>query len=275
MFRDRMKISLAVILFAMLFAANNSAEAITAEEVLENVRMQHERSIQNIEDYVIETDDYTAYYKKTEHEGRTTFKKRTDMKDRDISNVGAVSEHDILAPDNYRKLLETARYRGTEGVAGYETHVLALEKMEGFMPEYEEMNIELLDGLVYIDAEEWLLRRMEYNIRVTNPDGSVHETLATVNLEEYQDIDGMKLPFRTVTIVESPDMELSEEEEQQMEEMKQRMAQMSDDEKEMMKRMMGDRYEQYMRMMETRTMETVSEINDVRVNVGLSDDLFE
>lgn len=275
MFRNKLKISLVFIVFVMLFVTNNSAEAMTAEEVLENVRKHYESSIRDIEDYVIETDEYTGYYKKTEHEGRPTFKVRTDMKTRDISNVGSISGYEMLAEDNYKKLLEAAHYEGTEGVAGYETHVLSVEKMEGFMPEYEEMNIELLDGVVYIDAEEWLLRKMEYNLRVINPDGSVHNTFATINLEEYQDIEGMKIPFRTVTIIESPDMELSEEEERQLEQMKQRMEQMSDDEKEMMRRMMGDQYDKYMRMMETRTIESVSEINDVRVNVGLSDELFE
>ena len=70
------------VLFVLLLLCGTSAAygQISATEVLDNMRETHERAIQNIDDYTLVTDMYTAYYKKTYVDGRPTFKSQVQIK---------------------------------------------------------------------------------------------------------------------------------------------------------------------------------------------------
>jgi len=256
---------------------------MTSAQVLDNMREAHERGIQNIDDYTIVTDMYTAYYKKTYVDGRPTFKSRVQV--RGLEQFGGSEEmasstmmHTELFDDEvYTFLSQNAQYQGTETVDGYRTHVLFVPDLEPLADDEDEEDI-AQNGYFYVDADLWILRQMKFDIKTEIEDGQMQEMEPVIRFLDYQNVEGLQIPFRTVMEFGSLDASFSEEEmeeaRQAMREFERELEQMPEQQREMMERMMRPQMERFEKMLEGDSIQIVIEVEDVQVNTGLTDDMF-
>jgi len=272
----------AVFVLLLVFGATTAYGQVSATEILDNMRETHERGIQNIDDYTIVTDMYTAYYKKTYVDGRPTFKSRVQI--RGLEQFGGSEEmasstmmHTELFDDKvYNFLSQNAEYRGTETIDGHRTHVLFVPDLEPLAEDDEEDIAQ--NGYFYIDADLWILRQMKFDIKTEVDEGQMQEMQPVIRFLDYQNIEGLQIPFRTVMefgqLDETISPEEMEEARQAMQEFERELEQMPEQQRKMMEQMMRPQMERFEKMLEGDTIEIVIEVEDVQVNTGLSEDMF-
>jgi hypothetical protein len=253
---------------------------VSVEQIIDNYRQHYEDSIANIDDYTAKTDQMTTYYKKYYDNGRPFFKTKTVYASDDMPNVteAASIESDLFSPELYDSLRENAVYEGTADVDGYTTHVIYTEDMDDHVIVHKEDEDSINYARIYIDAEKWIIRKLEFEVETRDQDQllTLHPS---ITMEDYHDIEGLLIPYRTVVVIEGLGQNLSEEERQEaltgLAEMERMLAQMSGEEKERMEKMMGSSFEAYKNMLESETLEISLIINEVEVNTGLTDEFFE
>lgn len=278
---SRIFLSTVIVLLFMLGTASVHAQP-TAAQVLDNMREAHERGIQNINDYTVVTDMYTAYYKKTYVDGRPTFKSRVQI--RGLEQFGGNEQmasstmfHSELFDDKtYDFLRQNAQYRGTETVDGHRTHVLFVPDLEPLSDDDEEDYAQ--NGYFYVDDGLWVLRKMKFDIETEIEPGQTAEMQPVIRFLDYRDIEGLHLPFRTVMEFGDLDATISPEEREEalqaMRELERELAQMPEEQRRMVEQMMKPQIERFEKMLEGDKLEIVIKVEDVRVNTGLPDDMF-
>lgn len=252
---------------------------MTVENLLDTYRQNYERSIDNIDDFVVVNDFSTIYYLKTFENGRPYFKTKMEMEHSDASVFGGVTENDLFSPEMYEMLKKDGVYEGVESLNGFRVHIISSENLEGFLQEGEEdSDVTVKQARFYIDADQWVMR--EVRMEVENiEDGEVQIIHPTIKMEDYRNFEGMLIPFRTVIQIAGMGMDLSEEERQEaiknLEELDRQLAQMQPEERAMMERMMGPAREAYRGMLESDVLEISVNISEVRINTGLQEDFFQ
>ncbi len=272
------------VLFVLLLLCGTSAAygQISATEVLDNMRETHERAIQNIDDYTLVTDMYTAYYKKTYVDGRPTFKSQVQIKgleqfggSEDMAS-STMMHTDLFDEDVYNFLSQNAQYEGTETVDGYQTHVLFVPDLEPITEEGEEEYAQ--NGYFYVDADLWILRKMKFDVETEIEPGQVQEMQPVIRFLDYRDIEGLQIPFKTVMELGDMDATISpedrEEARQAMRELERELEQMPEQQRKMMEQMMKPQIERFEKMLEGDKFEIVIEVEEVQVNTGLTDEMF-
>jgi len=272
------------VLFVLLLLCGTSAAhgQISATEVLDNMRETHERAIQNIDDYTLVTDMYTAYYKKTYVDGRPTFKSHVQIKgleqfggSEDMAS-STMMHTDLFDEDVYNFLSQNAQYQGTETVDGYQTHILYVPDLEPITDEGEEEYAQ--NGYFYVDADLWILRKMKFDVETEIEPGQVQEMHPVIRFLDYRDIEGLQIPFKTVMELGDLDATISpedrEEARQSMRELERELEQMPEQQRKMMEQMVKPQLERLEKMLEGDKFEIVIEVEDVQVNTGLTDDMF-
>lgn len=257
-----------------------SDKDVTVEHVLNMYRQHYEESIRNINDYTIITEDYTGYFLKTYVDGRPNFKSRLVIDDNSNSVFTGISNNnELFTPEMYDLLKKTASYEGLQTHNGYRNHVISAHELEGFLPDFEESDIIIRFGRFYIDSEKWVIRKMEFIFEAEEEDEEVQVLKPEIYLEDYRDIEGMMIPFKTVMIMEGVSDNLSPEDKAEilknLEELERQMQEMSPEEAEMMESMLGGHLASYRKMLETNRMEFSYQLIDVKVNTALTEDFFE
>jgi len=282
-----------VMIMLVLFSASSIAEAMTAEKVIENMIASYEKQMKGVEDYTIVTDEATTYFKRTTVEGRTTYKMRSEMEVMGIKSVSIYDgvywwrvesgklkkekmdydPHQII--ENLR--IAQVKYIGTEKLDGHKTHILGVKDLNKMMG---AEGMQKVSGKVWIDAKDWYIRKMGMDMDIEDEKGQKRSVKMTVKYEDFRKVNGMLMPYRIVATVPMPGApEMSPEEEQEMrkglEEAQKALAEMSPEERAMMEKMMGPQIEMMQKMLAGGGIETVTVVKDVKVNTGLSDDLFD
>ncbi len=248
-----------------------------AAEVLDNAYQHYERSIANIDDYVLETDLYTTYYKKAYDNGRPYFKSRTEYSGiGGVETVSNVSDAELFSPESFEKMKRTAKYEGTERVDGYRTHVIFIPELESFIDEDEdELDDTMQNVRFYFDADNYVLRKMKFSIETEADDGRQIKVEPLVRMKDYRNIEGMQIPFQTLIIVEGLSGHMSEAERREaregLKEMERELENMPAEQKRMMEEMMGGQLDQLRKMLEEDRMEMNIQVKNVRVNTGMED----
>lgn len=271
-----------VFVFLFLISSSSVYTQMTTSQVLDNMRDAHEQSIRNIDDYTVVTDMYTAQYKKTYVDGRPTFKSRVQIKGMeqfggDEQMASSTMMHTELFDDDvYNYLRQNAEYRGTETVDGNRTHILFVSDLEPLAEEDEEDIAQ--NGYFYVDADIWVLRKMKFNVESEVEPGQVQEMQPVIRFLDYRNIEGLHIPFRTVMELGDLDATISPEEREEarraMQEFERELEQMPEQQRKMMEQMMKPQMERFEKMLEGDKLEIVIEVEDVQVNTGLPDDLF-
>ncbi|MFO8098133.1 MAG: hypothetical protein R6T83_00760 [Salinibacter sp.] len=244
------------------------AAAQSVQSVVDEIRTRHEDQLEAVDNYVIETDAYTSYYRKVTRDGEPTYETSTQM-NTDVAALNAIGTTPATTtalPDDLDRIAEHATYEGSESVDGRESHVLHIDDPGAV---YEEMDNEVESMVYYVDADTYVPTRMMVTMRPQDTEGP-SPTAITFSFRDYRTQKGLTVPYVTEMVM---DLDISEEQQRQLEQMKEKMDQMPEQQREQMKRMMGDQFEKMEAMMAGEP--TTAEVQSVRVNEGIPEGIFE
>ncbi len=284
-----------IVVTLVVFSASSIAGAMTADKVIENWIASYEKEMKDVEDFTIVSESPSQrninYHKRVVISGRTVYKTRSET---EVMGIKSVSIYDGVyqwwvedgkpkkekmdySPYQTVKNLKTAqvKYAGTEKIDGHKTHILDIKDLNEMMG---AEGMQKVSGRFWVDAKDWVIRKMEIDMEIEDEKGEKRPVKATIKMEDFRKVNGMLMPYRTVMTVPMP-TELTPEEEQEMrkglEEAQKALAEMSPEERAMMEKIMGPQIEMMQKMLASGGIEIVTVVKDVKVNTGLSDDLFD
>jgi hypothetical protein len=247
----RAVVALALVLLIPAMAAI-PATAQTAASVMEDVRNTAEAMFEDVDNYIMKTDMYTAYYKKEDGGGPLDFRSAMQMQGQSRPMGGEAMPDQY---EQYGKIGEHGTYVGTETINGINCHVIRVDD-----PSKVDENLSQASEITYfVGVNDNFLHRMRMAGISQEGSGGM-----TMNMKDYRTIDGVALPFQMEMITE-----MSEEQRQQMEQMKQQMESMPEAQRERMQKMMGSQMENLM-----NNKPIVIEVNVVIVNGDIPDGVF-
>ncbi len=291
----RTKILCLVMIVLFVLPASSLAGKMTAEEVIQNCVASYEEQMKGVKDITKVTDRDITYHKWVTIEGETVCKTLYEMEIMGKKFVtiydgiyqwgqdpvsGKVTKEKIdYNPYGTIENLETitVQYGGTEEINGYETHILDIGDITKLMgsakpAEMEELRV---SGKLWVDEEDWVIRKMEMNMEGVGEEGEEITIKITIEMKDFRKDNGLLTPYRTVMAIDEGVPGLSPEEEQEMREMlaemQKELEEMSPEQQEIMK----PQIEMMEKMLTGSGMETVTEVKEVKINTGLSDDLFD
>lgn len=183
----------------------------------------------------------------------------------------------------YQEFGENARHEGTAEVNGHEAHVLVVDdpetlerwSREMFRPMFERgratQEVTLREARAYIDTERSLLLKTRFVFEASR-DGETFPVEAETVYEDYREEQDLlwahRMVNRTVGLTGAMSPEELEKAREALRKMEEKMEKMSESRRKMMESFMGDRLEKWRKMVEAGTMETVTELVEVKVNQG-------
>jgi hypothetical protein len=258
----------ALLLATVLSAA--TAQAQSAQAVLETMYQEYEAGVANIDNYTLVEDisghEIVTYMEKTVVDGRPVFRTPEGEGERTAGDV-------MWRLDSYA---DHARLDGRETVEQRQCYVVVFEDIaalaleEGL--ESGQGDFRPTTGTFYIDTDDYLVRKMVLEGEYEHQ-GATHTSTMVALLQDYRDVGGLSYPFRTVMTVQGlPTGDMSEEDLEEarrsMEEMKQQMAEMPESQRAMMERMMKPQMERLEQMLQGGALEFVTVVKDLKVNAG-------
>ncbi len=271
----------AVFILTIFSIASFSAQPMTAHRVLDNMRAAYEKSIENVNDYTMVTDMFTTYHKKVMVDGRPVFKTRTELKGMEgipgMGKTAVVGQNDMFGDKMYEQLRKDASYEGTGRVNGASTHILFLSELKPPQDEGDD-HPPMKNVRMYIDTDIWVLRQMTFDMEMEQ-EGKTQQVQPVISFDDYRNVQGLMIPYTTKMIMEGMDESVSAEDREKarqgMQELEQQMAQMPEQQRKMMEGMLKPQLERLQKMLAGDKMEMTFEVQEVKVNTGLSNDLFE
>lgn len=278
----------------MLFFSSYCLAGMNVQEIINNMQKTYEKQMKGINDYTIIqkgtggmaalAGETTTYYKKVEIDGEVIYKTRTESEVMGMAVVliydgnytwtknpttgeieKEISEND---PGKMWKNLDLTKtqYLGEEEIEGEKAYVLQIDNALQVMGNQQTMSQQGGQsggsaeswGKLWISSKTWLPVRMFMVIINAKSEGQADEmamsTKITTNFKDYRQVGTMLHPYQLVMdmAMEIDTSGLSEKEKEEKEQ-----------EMQMMQSMMSG--------MGSFTMETL----DMKVNTGLSDDLFD
>ena len=294
MFRANKKILIGIIIVCLiLFLSSTCVAGMTVQEVIGNMQKTYEKQMKGINDYTIVqkgtggvaalAGETTIYYKKAEIKGEVIYKTRTES---EVMGMAMVSIYDgnynwtknPMTGEIEKKISEynpgqmwknidltKSKYLGEEEIGGEKTYILQIDNALQVMGNQQAMSSQggesegsaEASGKLWINSKTWMPVRMLMVMKAKpgeGAEGMAMNTEMTTDLKDYRQVGTMLHPYQLVMNME---MEidasgLSEEEKKEHEQAMQ-----------MMKSMMSG--------MGSFSIDTV----DIKVNSGLSDDLFD
>ncbi len=260
-------------------AANAQYNDPKAAELLEVVWQHYERSIRDINDYVVVTEQFTTHYVKKYDNGRPYFVSQVETE----SVWGAVSalgmhttspmaDSDFFTREVFEILKQYATYEGTHKHDGLNMHVLFLKDMRAFMDVIDDVDDSFGQLRLYFDDEHWLLRQMEFSAEAEIEEGKSQLIAPVIGFTDYRNISGMMVPFQTRITVGGLMSQLSDDEREEarqaLAELDKELATMPAQQRQMMEQMMSGQLDQLRSMVQDDTIEFVINVQEVRVNTG-------
>ncbi|MCF8339292.1 MAG: hypothetical protein K9I74_15045 [Bacteroidales bacterium] len=193
------RLTLLFITIIALLSNTASSQDQKAVETLESMQERYEQSIKDIDDYIMEEEDQTIYYKKAyTDDGKPYFKTKTK---------GAYMESTSSTnKDFYSQLFSQAKekaiYKGTDEVDGNNVHVIYIDQMEigSFNPNKDAKNT-IENIFLYVDSDKLVDRKMEYTMKSQIKGGEVREMSLVVKKRDYRNVEGMLIPYEKATVV--------------------------------------------------------------------------
>ena len=294
MLRANKKILIGIIIVCLiLFLSSACVAGMTVQEVISNMQKTYEKQMKGINDYTIVqkgiggvaalAGETTIYYKKAEIKGEVIYKTRTES---EVMGMAMVSIYDgnynwtknPMTGEIEKKTAEynpgqmwknidltKSKYLGEEEIDGEKTYILQIDNALQVMGNQQAMSSQggesegsaEASGKLWINSKTWMPVRMLMVMKAKpgeGAEGMAMNTEMTTDLKDYRQVGTMLHPYQLVMNMEMgiDTSGLSEEEKKEQEQAMQ-----------MMKSMMSG--------MGSFSIDTV----DIKVNSGLSDDLFD
>lgn len=271
------KITFQLITASLLVVLSSTAFAQTPQQIFDRMIEQYTNSIEDIETMMMVTrmegfmeteDPDTTYYRKVVTDGYPTMQVVSSGSETPATNYYNLQE-------NYDALVENAQYEGTETVDGKEAHVLFFEDVSVLYddmvttPEDQQQQAEPQSGRMYIDAEDYIPLRMNFDIAF---DGE-YSGSADIQMKDIREVDGMLVPFLMEMKIEGISQEMSAEDlaeaRQSMEDFEEQMENASGIQKRIMERTLKPQMERLQKILEEGAMTMKTITLDVQTNVTI------
>lgn len=268
--------SITGLLLSILLLAG-SAHAQSASDIIDRMLQMHTDALANIETMMVVTEmegfmstdePDTTYYRKVEMDnGMSTLEPVTSVTDRPSSDSYNFAK-------NYQTIVDNASYEGTESINGRTAHVLFIEDVSAFyddvvatVPEEQEPQ----SGYLYIDSDDYVLLRMRFNINFDGEfDGGIE-----INMSDFRDVDGLKMPFKTEMKVEGISDEFDPEDlaeaRKNLQELREQLDNASGMERRIMERAVLPQIERFEEMLEEGGLTMISTTLAAETNVTIPD----
>jgi len=295
MLRTNKKILIGTIIFCLiLFFSSICVVGMSVQEVINNMQKTYEKQMKGINDYTVVqkgtggmaamAGETTIYYKKTEIKGEVIYKTRTES---EVMGMAMVSIYDgnytwsknPMTGEIEKKTAEynpgqmwknidltKSKYLGEEEIDGEKTYILQIDnalQVMGLQQAISQQGDESEGsaeawGKLWINSKTWMPVRMFIVMKAkpgAGAEGMAMNTEITTDLKDYRQVGTMLHPYQLVMnmAMEVDTSGLSEEEKKEQEQGMQMM-------QSMMSALGG-----------SSTIETL----DLKVNTGLSNDLFD
>jgi len=294
MLRANKKILIGIIIVCLiLFLSSICVAGMSVQEVISNMQKTYEKQMKGINDYTIVqkgtggmaalAGETTTYYKKAEIKGEVIYKTRTES---EVTGMAMVSIYDgnynwtknPMTGEIEKKISEynpgqmwknidltKSQYLGEEEIDREKTYVLEIDNALQVMGNQQAMSPQGGQsegsaeawGKLWISSKTWMPVRMFMEMKA-KPEGGAKEmamnTKVTTDFKDYRQVGAMLHPYQLVmnTAMEIDTSGLNEEEKKEQEQVMKMMSTMASG-------------------MGSFTMETI----DIKVNIGLSGDLFD
>lgn len=243
------------------------ASAQSVDSVVDAMQAVYDRQLETVDTYIVKTNLYTSYNKKVTRDGEPTYQTQTKLKGEGLTSFASTSTPSSAYGFEFDRLREHATYNGTETIDGVRCHILQVDDPEKVNADVGE-DAERLT--YYIDAEQSVPVRMVMQTkRQKNNRGGPEPSSVTVNMKNYQTVDGLTLPHRMEMQFE---MNMSDDQRKQMEQAMAQMDNMPEQQRKQMEKMMGEQMNMMKQMMSGDPL--VVEVESVEVNVDLPEDVF-
>jgi hypothetical protein len=265
----------ALLAAALVVAAAPHVHAQSAGEIFDRMLAEHERRTEGIENYTLVQEtmgfETVMYFERETMNGRSLLRlKRTTTMgvtvDAEEDDAGFNEIYEVA-----HELAAHAAYVGRNEVDGRSVHVLRIDDLAeidfGHGAVDEDSDFVPERGTIYVDTDLFVPRRMEFEGSMTTEQGTTDVT-SVVDLQDYREIEGMLVPYRTVVEMQGLSEAIDPEMRQQYEEMKRQLAEMPESQRAMAERMMKGQLEQIEKMMQGDAMVIEMTVTDVRVNAG-------
>ncbi len=286
------------VLIVVILSLHLALVSMTADEVLENMFTNYEKQMENIHDLQIISDTEVRYQKRATIDGSVVYKTRTEIDlGRGDTFVTIWDGHYLWSLNpatgdvnreaaNYNSLemlydLKKAEveYIGTDSYDGFDTHVLKVKDMSMHVGTDQA---EAISGHMWVDAQDWIIRKLEASLEDeldVDSEMSIKEGKVTVYIKDYNNIEGYLIPFKTEIAITGIETDMTPEEREEMRqgilEMERELEQMPPMQRRMAEGMMGSQMETMKSMLADSEVVITIEVDDVKVNQGLADDLFD
>ena len=281
--RFRLLQPLAPLFLALFLLAPTAAQGQSVEAVINEMKARYEQQFASVDNYIIETDKYTTYFRKADASAEARYESRTVWNE----SEGLFGQMDFsdspgyyATEDQLDKLAAEAEYGGTETIDGTEAHVLLIDDPQALADDGSgEENPEEVTGTMrlYIDASQYVPIRMDFEAQVESERGT-QTVKPTMTFSDYRTIDGLTVPWMMQMKMDNLNSSMSPEERAQaresLEQMEEQMKNMSDRQRKMMERMLKGKMESLRKIIEEGTIEFNVQVRDVKVNTGIPDDVF-
>lgn len=256
---------------------NGPLLAQTPKEIVDHMLEAYADNAEGVDNYTLVQDmmgfETTMYFEKEMVEGRPVFHARIAGA-RGMADAGGGGEDafgELYASATY--ISEHARYEGREEVDSHATHVLAIDDLSGLDFDgaggSQAEDFTPRTGKLFIDAELWIPRRMEFAGDLKTDDGT-HEVTSVMSMEEYRVVEGFLHPFRTVIRIEGLGGAIDPEARAQLEELRRQLEEVPEAQRAMVERMMGGQMERLEAMMggDDGGMTVDVTVKELRINEG-------
>jgi hypothetical protein len=258
---------LCLLLIAGLLAGGAlPASAQSVSTIVDEMRARYEKQLETVDTYIVETNLYTSYHKKVTENGEPTYQSQTKMKDKSNSSFATGTTPSSAYGLQLDRLKQHATYGGTETINGVTAHLLEMDDPSKVNPDMKKGDAESM--IYYIDAERYVPTRLLMNTKGKGGGGPKTSSV-TVNMKDYQTVDGLTLPYRMEFQF---NMDMSEKEKQKMAMMIKRMENMPEEESKRMKQMMGSQLDMMKQMLSGEPI--VVEVQSVKVNTEIPPGVF-
>lgn len=262
------RLLLALFVLTLLVAVRSApASAQSVESVVDNMQAAYEQQLESVDTYIVETNLYTSFHEKVTEDGEPTYRTSTQMKGTESPSFASSNSPSMAYGFHFDQLRQTATFDGTESVDGTQAYVLRVDNPSAVDPDMDES----AQGVTYyIDAERYFPIRMVMQSKPQgNAPGGGSGSTVTVNMKNYQTVDGLTLPHRMEMQV---DMNMSDQQRQQMKKMLKKLENLPEQQRKQMEKMLGDQMGMMKQMFSGEPV--VVEVQSVQVNTEIPEGIF-
>ncbi|MEA3485558.1 MAG: hypothetical protein U9R03_02500 [Candidatus Aerophobetes bacterium] len=294
------KIFYLVMITLVLFSASSIAGKMTAEKVIQNYIDNYEKQWKDVKDMTKVTNKGISYRKRVTVKGKTVWKTRTETK---VMGQKVISIYDGVYQWNkgtygkvtkkkaggditfqFEKVLQSAKakakYDGAEKIDGHKCYILEIEDMTKLFPAEQALEgMEMVSVKFWVDAKDWVIRKYQMDTKGVDKKGKKRSIKMTIKNEDFREVNGLLISYRTIMPITGIALSLPPKQEKkarkELAKMKKQLEEMPPEGRKMAERLMKPQMERIQKMLSNDETGKVTEVKEVKINTGLSDDFFD